>query len=394
MSKVVKIVIIIVIVFFFAAVAGIAGDKFLFPWLSSFESLQNNPWIKRANEGVTIIEKTEKITVKEDFSVTKTSENVLPSVVSIIAFQKDVAQAGSISTIKSSQDIKINAKTGIIITSDGLIVSALGNLTQADVNSQKNQYKILMTDGKELDAKLQAIDPYSKLAFYRVEASNLPAVPFGNSDELLNGEKIVLSGNASGEFQYTFSLGIIREKDKTFSLLNSELSSSELMEGAFITDAIIDEKNVGGPMIDFNGTMVGLINQVDKDGKMTGFVMPVSTVREAVDRMAREGKIERPRLGVYHLSINREISLLNSLPVDQGALVYSFSGQQGLAVLTGSPADRAGIKIGDIITEVNGEKVDLNSPLSKLIAKNKKGDEAKLKILRNGQEQMLSAILD
>lgn len=377
----------LVVLFVVSGLSAVIFDRSIMPYLMSKGSLSRFKAFQKMNERVTVINKTEQVTVKEDFSVTKTAQNILPSIVSIVTYEDVNSQEGAQLTIKSSQDIQKYVKTGLVITSDGLIMSVMDEGSEKTQPVQGKKYKILAADGREFDATLVAVDPYSNLVFYKAQASNLTAPMFSNSDELESGEKIVIAGNASGEYQNTFSMGIIKAKDKTFSMLNSELSSSEKREGAIITDAQIDSNNIGGPVIDFNGTVVGLANQVEKDGKKLGFIMPINSLKDSIDRVIRSGQVDRPQLGIYYLSINREISLLNNLPVSQGALVYSFIGQQGLAVIKNSSADLAGIKIGDIITEVQGEKITLDQPLSALIAKQNKSQEVKIKLLRNKEEQ-------
>jgi serine protease Do len=396
-KKITKTILVLVVLIFLIGFVSVFTMRFVMPWLSSKENLQRFKFFQKANEEVTIINKTEQITVKENYNVSATAENILPSVVSIITFNNQINNSDSIAkTIKSSEDIKQNIKTGIIITSDGLIVSVMDEVLQGNLyenNIADNKFKILMDSGREFDAQLKAIDPYSNLVFYKIDATNLHVPPFGNSDELAAGEKIVICGNATGEYQNTFSLGVIEKKDRSFTLLNSELSSSEKMEGAIITDAVIGYSNRGGAVVDYNGTLVGIANQAEKDGLQSGFVMPINKIKKIVDLVMEKGEIKRPALGVYYLSIDREIALLNNLPVNQGALIYSFTGQQGLAVIKGSAAEKAGLKLGDIITEVSGIKVDLDNPLSSLIAQHDIGDKIDLKIIRADKEQRLEIVL-
>lgn len=401
----------ILVIAFLGGFAGVVAERFFLPWLSSLESLRGIKMLQKANERVTVIEKTEQVTVKEDFSVTKTAQGVLPAVVSIVTYNDEkqpetavakaninamtTANAGdSALKIQSSQDIQNYVKTGLILTSDGLIMSVLTNEKELSETQTDWKFKIMAADGREFDAKIKAIDPYSNLVFFKADFSNMSVPTLGDSDKLESGEKIIVAGNTVGEYQNNFSLGIIREKDLTFSLLNSELSSSDLMEGAIISDAQIDYKNIGGPVIDFSGTVVGLANQIEKDGKKFGFIVPINSIRPSIDRIINSPEFKRPQLGVYYLSINREIALLNNLPVNQGALVYSFSGQQGLAVIKNSAADLAGIKIGDVVTGVNDAKIDLSHSLSSLIAQFQPGDEVTLKVLRAGKELEINAKLN
>lgn len=394
-KKISKTLILIIFFLFLSGLASIFTMRLVMPWLSSKDSLNRFKLFKKVNEEVTIINKTEQITVEENYSVTKTAGNVLPSIVSIITFKSPEDPGAVEKIIKSSKDIQQNVKTGIILTSDGLIASTMDEVLEASLmNASQNKFKILTENGKEFDAEIKTIDSYSNLVFYKIEATNLPVPSFGNSDELEAGEKIVLCGNATGEYQNTFSLGVIEKKDDNFSLLNSELSSSEKMEGAILTDADISYANRGGAVVDYNGTLVGIANQIEKDGKQVGFIMPINKIKNIVELVIKNGQIKRPELGAYYLSINREIALLNNLPVNQGALIYSFTGQQGLAVIKGSAAEKAGLKLGDIVIEVNGEKVNMKNPFSGLIASRNSGDEITLKILRSGKEQVLKAVLE
>ncbi|HHX58585.1 MAG TPA: serine protease [Candidatus Moranbacteria bacterium] len=405
MKKTIKLVALLLFIMIVGGFAGFVTQAIVVPWLASVPKLKNNVLLRKANDRTTVINKTEQITVKEDFSVTKTAERVLPAMVSIVAVEerKSESSLGSSEvrsaqdekglTIESSKQIEESVKTGVVISSDGLIVSVKDNTARVEKDI-KFKYKVLMPNGREAEAELVAIDSYSGLAFYKaLGVNNLSVAPFGEDGDLIAGEKLVLIGNSGGEYRNNFSVGIISLLDRTFSLLNSELSSSEKMEGAVIVEAKINRQNIGGPAVDFAGFMAGIAAETEKNGEKVGFVIPISVVKGAMERYLAEGKIERPSLGVYYLSINREIALLNNLPLEKGALIYSFSGQQGLAVVKGSAAEKAGLKLGDIILAVNDEEIDLDNPLSKLIAEKKKGDKVELKVWREGDEINLTAQL-
>jgi len=386
---------ILAFLFIFGGFAGVFMERFGMPWLSSKQYFQKIPFFQKANEKVTVINKTEQVTVYENFSLTDTAQNVLPAVVSIVEYSDDSSDVKG-SDIKSSKDIQNSIKTGIILTNDGLVLSVTRHEeTTNDVTSQvEKKYKILISDGREVDAKKVSSDLYSEVDFYKIDASNLPAANFGNSDELETGEKLIVIGNATGEYQNTFSLGVINEKNRRFSLLNSELSSSEKMEGAIIVDALINNSNIGGPVVDFNGTVVGVANYILKDGEYVGFVIPINKLRDSIDSVITNDTRQNAILGLYYLSINREIALLNHLPVNKGALVYSFSGQQGLAVKKNSAADKAGILLGDIITSIGGEEITLENPLSQIISKLHSGDKTEVSLIRAGQTKTISVTLE
>lgn len=402
LNKLYKLVFLIFLILIVGGVAGVVGERFVMPWLSTFPALENCSLVKKANERVTVINQTKEITVKEDYSVANIAEKVSPAVVSIVSFYEDDKKIETISKIKSSQDIQKNIKTGLILTNDGLIVSILDDVARkimkADEELVKDEasnwkFKVLAGNNKEFEAKILAVDEFRNLIFYKVDRGDLPVPSLGDSASIEIGEKVVICGNAGGEYQNSFSSGLIKEKDYTFTLLNSELSSSEKLEGAILLDAKIEDRNVGGPVLDYNGDVIGIVNQVEKDGQKIGFIIPINDLKPTINKVLEEKEIQNPSLGVYYLSINREIALLNNLKVDRGALIYSFSGQQGLAVIQGSAADEAGIKFGDIIIGIGGKIIDLQNPLSKLISEYQPGDEIDIKLIRGEEELVLKAIL-
>lgn len=402
LNKLYKLVFLIFLILIVGGVAGVVGERFVMPWLSTFPALENCSLVKKANERVTVINQTKEITVKEDYSVANIAEKVSPAVVSIVSFYEDDKKIETISKIKSSQDIQKNIKTGLILTNDGLIVSVLDDVARkimkADEELVKDEasnwkFKVLAGNNKEFEAKILAVDEFRNLIFYKVDRGDLPVPSLGDSASIEIGEKVVICGNAGGEYQNSFSSGLIKEKDYTFTLLNSELSSSEKLEGAILLDAKIEDRNVGGPVLDYNGDVIGIVNQVEKDGQKIGFIIPINDLKPTINKVLEEKEIQNPSLGVYYLSINREIALLNNLKVDRGALIYSFSGQQGLAVIQGSAADEAGIKFGDIIIGIGGKIIDLQNPLSKLISEYQPGDEIDIKLIRGEEELVLKAIL-
>lgn len=346
-------------------------------------------FFQKANQEVTVINKTEQVIVKENLSLSNTTEKVSSSVVSIITMPKESSNSVDSYIIKSSKDIKRSIKTGLVITSDGLIISVWDeNITENDEKKLKTdfQYKVLLSDGKEYNAQLQAVDNYLNVVYYKIDVENLSVPPLGQSQEVEIGEKAIICGNASGNYKNTFSYGIFHEYDQTFSLLNSELSFSDKMEGAFVTSAQINHSNRGGPVINYSGEVIGIANQIVKDGELVSFVLPMDKVKKSIDQLIETNQIQYVTFGAYYLSINKEIALLNNLPFDHGALVYSFSGQQGLAVIKNSSADLAGIRIGDIILKIDEQEITLENSLSKIISTKKPGDEIELAVYRDGEE--------
>jgi len=168
------------------------------------------------------------------------------------------------------------------------------------------------------------------------------------------------------------------------------------MEGAIflLSNGSIDENNVGSPVVNVDGDVVGIASFFQKNNQKIGFVLPLDLIDKTIEKAVKNEPFARPALGVYYLSIDKELAIANNLSADSGALVYSFSGQQGLAVLKNSSADKAGIKIGDIITELGGEKITTDRPLSELVSEQKKGEKIKMKLFRDGKESELELVLE
>jgi S1-C subfamily serine protease len=153
--------------------------------------------------------------------------------------------------------------------------------------------------------------------------------------------------------------------------------------GAASTDS---KALAGGAVVDQNGNMLGILGESKDDSGVKMFVVPINHLQYVIDQYLGKGKIERATLGVYYVALSKENAYFARNGFDHGALVYSPSGQQGLAVLAGSSADQAGIKVGDIILSVNGDEVNPDQNLAQLISEYKPGDMVSLKIVRDGKE--------
>lgn len=383
--KILKYTALVLLIFLLGGIAGVVFERLIMPQLTGI----NHPFFQKANEKVTVIERTEEIVAKEDYTISKTAQNVAGSVVSIISHPKSL-----------TPDQNISVKTGLIITSDGLIMglrdSLMGDLPLA--NLQENfSYKVLVTGGKEFEAKIIAEDPYTDLVFYKIEATNLAAVPLGDSNDLENGEKLVVIGNSNnnGEYQNSFTRSIVFGRDKGFISDDSDVVSSEKMIGAILLGSGINRANVGGPVVDFNGTVIGIANQTTRGEETISFALPINQIKQTIDQVIQNQAIRRTQLGVYYQPINKIVALENDLIVSNGALIIADP-VTSLAVEVGSVAQAAGIQAGDIITKIGEQEVNQDNSLSQIIAniaKEEEGKEVVFKVLRAGEEIEVKVML-
>lgn len=386
-----KKILLILCIILISGLSGIVADRYFFPYFSTTKFFNRYGFLKKSAEDVTIINKTEQVYVQEASSISKAIDQAASSVVSVVSYHENNPASGKSSASRFSlQNPRIG--TGTIVTSDGIIMVHMSVISADDVASKVAaspalKYKVATADGNSYDAEVMGVDPYSNLAFLKINASNLPVVSFLNSDEIKPGEKIIAIGSGvSGKYPNKFSSGILSSFNPAYNLSGKTLSVSEKLEGVFETNADLNDGYVGGPIIDYAGQAAGIVGLTKEDGKTSFFALPANKVKTVIDKAIKKELESAPALGLYYISLNRYYSLTNGIQLEQGALIYSPSGQNGLAVIAGSPAAKAGLKIGDIITAVAEDKITLENNLPGLLYKHKKGEEIELTVVREGSE--------
>lgn len=376
-----KVAAILLLIFVVGGIGGVYFDQQVLPMIRTSKVLSRIGFLARTAENVTVINKTEQITIKEDDSINEVASHASNSVVNIvsIAQQKDVASK-VVKTVDKSG-------SGVIVSNDGMIVTFRTAIIEKDA-----KYQVLLFNGNNYEAKLQGIDELSNLAFLKIDVQNLTAISFGDSSNARPGKKVIAIGNSFGEYQNRYASGLLSNINKTFNLAGKTVASSEKLEGVFENDFNNQKEYIGGPVIGFSGDMLGIVGSITIDSQEKYFQIPSNQVQKSLERILSNEK-ERPVLGLYYVSITKEYSISNKLNRDRGALIFSPSGKQGLAIMSGSSAEAAGLKIGDIITSVGQQGVNLDNPLSNLVSQYKKGDIVEFTIDRAGQEQKIQVKL-
>lgn len=385
-KKIVSKLILVILLMIFGGLGGIIADRYLFPYLSASDFFSKYNFIKKGAENVTVINKTEQITVKEETSISKITNQVSSSIVNIISYPDAEAKNSGVKKTSAANNTKNG--TGVAVTGDGLIMTYV-----SAINKENSKYKVLTYDGNSYDATLAGIDAYSGLAFLKIQAGNLSSGSFGNSDDINPGEKVIAIANNFSSYSNRYASGLISSFNPSLNLAGTSLSSSEKMEGVFETDFDYQNYFIGGPVVDYNGQIVGIVGRVEADNSNGFFVIPANKIRNVIDRAIKKELDKDPILGIYYIPISKTYALEKNLSVENGALIYSASGQQGLAVINDSPAQKAGLKIGDIITSLGEQKIDDEHSLSDLLYAHKKGENIELAILRDGQEKKVSVEL-
>jgi len=320
-----------------------------------------------------------KIVTEQEGDIAGVVEKVGPSVVSIVTTEAGAQLYGSGEIAEQE-----GAGTGIIVSSDGYI------LTNKHVISDAKAMKVILSDGTTHEnVKLVGTDPLNDVAFLKVDGvTNLPAAQLGDSSSVRIGQQVVAIGNSLGQYQNTVTSGIISGIGRPISAQTGD--TIENLTDLLQTDAAINLGNSGGPLLNLSGQVIGINTAIVQDAQGIGFAIPINTTKGIMKGVLAGKGVSRAYLGVNFVTITADVAKYYNLGVKQGAYVHS---ERGTAVQSGSPADKAGIKDGDIITKVGGVAVGTGGSVSSLVAEYVPGDTIEVTVLRGGQTITLQVTL-
>ncbi|MGL6071261.1 DegQ family serine endoprotease [Craterilacuibacter sp.] len=271
------------------------------------------------------------------------------------------------------QDEGISFGSGFIISEDGYI------LTNAHVVSGGSQIKVMLTDRREMKAKLVGLDKRTDVAVLKIEASGLSTAKIGNPGELKVGEWVAAIGAPFG-FENTVTAGIVSAKGRSLP--------DESYVPFIQTDVAINPGNSGGPLFNLKGEVVGINSQIySRSGGFMGisFAIPIDIAMNVVEQLKTKGKVSRGQLGIHIQELTQELAQSFGLERPHGALV--------VRVEPDGAAAKAGVQLGDIITKLNDKVVDSSRDLPMLVGAMQPGTEVKLTLWRKGKEVVVTARL-
>lgn len=305
----------------------------------------------------------------DDNSVTAVSvaaKKAMSSVVGITT--KEVQNYGFI-----SQEVD-GVGSGVIVDKNGYI------LTNSHVVGDGNakEITVLLENGDKIPGKALWNDSSIDLAIVKVEAKNLPVATLGDSEKLEVGEIAIAIGNPLGlEFQRTVTSGIISGLHRSI-----QVDRYNVIEDLIQTDASINEGNSGGPLLNSKGEVIGINTAKIKTAEGLGFAIPINMVKPIIEQVVKEGTYKTVFLGITGIEVELyERQLGVELKADNGVIVVE--------VVPNSPASKGDLRTGDIITKIDDQEIQNMNQLKKSLYKYKKGDKAKLSIIRNGKEEQM-----
>lgn len=261
--------------------------------------------------------------------------------------------------------------SGFIISKDGYI------FTNNHVVEKADKIRVRLSDGKEYDASVVGRDAKTDIALIKIKPTNsLPVVEFGDSDKLRVGDWVIAIGNPFG-LAHTVTAGIVSAKGRVIG--------SGPYDNFIQTDASINPGNSGGPLFDLEGKVVGINTAIVARGQGIGFAIPVNMAKELLSDLKTKGKVVRGWLGVSVQDVTEDIAKNLKLKEAKGALIND--------VFEGDPADKAGLKAGDIIIEINGKKIKNTREVLRIVALLSVGKKIEIKVLRDEKEKVFQIVI-
>lgn len=365
-----------------SSVAGFAGG-----WLGANSQSDSNSFDNSSSE-------TQRQIISSESELINTIvEEVGPSVVSVNVTSQS-SDYDSFFGFYGGSTTQESAGTGFIISTDGVIVTNRHVVPQGTAT-----VSVTLSDGTELD-NVEVIGRTNEsdsldIAFLQIkdkQGKELKPAKISDSSKVKVGDKVVAIGNALGQFQNTVTSGIISGYGRSVEAGDGS-GSSETLQNLFQTDTAINQGNSGGPLVNTNGEVIGINTAVAGDAENIGFSIPINDVSGLITSVLETGKLERPYLGVRYVSLTDDYAYQYNLSVKRGAYVVPSSGGQN-SIVSGSPAEKAGLQEKDTITKVNDAAIDEKNSLTSVLGRFTVGEEVTLTVVRDGKEQVITVKLE
>ncbi len=322
---------------------------------------------------------TQPAVIDEQSAITTAAAKVSPAIVTITS-----SGAAANPNDPFSQIPATGVGSGVIFDSHGWII------TNKHVVAGSSQLQVALQDGRHFSGTIYGIDTLTDLAIVKVAATGLPAAPIGNSSAAKVGQLAIAIGSPLGTYTNSVTSGIISAFGRTI-----QVEDGTQLRNLIQTDAAINPGNSGGALLDAGGNVVGINSAVARTAEGIGFAIPINIAKPIMEQALAGQKLARPWIGIRYQALTQQIADQEKLSVSEGAWLQpaSASGTTDPSVVPGSPADKAGLKDGDIITTVDGKKITPLAPLDDILTEYVPGTTVALDVLRGGKSITLTLTL-
>jgi S1-C subfamily serine protease len=338
----------------------------------------------QASSNGTTVGAQQPLTIDESSAIIEAAAKVSPAVVRITvegvstnAFGGEIPERGVGSGV-------IYNKAGWILTNRHVVTNESGQLV--------NTLTVELKDGRQFDGRVYGVDTLTDLAIVKIEGDDFPSAPIGDSGNLKVGQLAIAIGSPLGTYSNTVTSGIISAKGRQITV-----SGGETLNNLIQTDAAINPGNSGGPLLDAAGNVIGINTAIATDSNGIGFAIPINIARPIMQQAVEGKDLARPFIGITFVGIDAQLAKDQNLSVNQGALVRNLDSNgkptsEG-AVRADSPAAKAGVKDGDIITKIEDQTIDADHPLDAVLSQFSPGQTVTLSILRGSQQLTVKVTL-
>lgn len=273
-----------------------------------------------------------------------------------------------------SQRVEEGTGSGFIINSDGVI------LTNAHVIDGADRVTVVLTDGRRFEGKVLGQDLLTDVAVVKIEANDLPTVSLGNSDQLQPGEWAIAIGNPLG-LDNSVTVGIVSATGRS----SADIGVSDRRVGFIQTDAAINPGNSGGPLLNQQGEVIGMNTAIISGAQGLGFAVPINTVQRIADELVANGRVEHPYLGIEMVALTPAIKEQINADPNSGINVQEDQGVLIVRVVEDSPAAKAGLRAGDVVTTIGNKPATDVDTIQQTVESSKIGENLPIEVRRNGQ---------
>jgi serine protease Do len=319
------------------------------------------------------------VSLDEQSAVIRAAAAVSPAIVTITSRVNGDTATGADPSTQPFDPFTLPA-TGV---GSGIIYDAAGwILTNRHVVAGSDAVTVKLNDGREFQGTTYGIDTLTDLAIVKIEGADLPVAPLGDSTKLEIGQLAIAIGSPLGEFENSVTTGVVSATGRSIDVTDEVTGQSRRLRNLIQTDAAINPGNSGGALLDSLGQVIGVNTAVAGSAQGIGFAIPIEIAKPLLEQAVAGQPLSRPYIGITYDPVTPQLQRESNLPIDYGALISSET--SGSGIRPGSPAEAAGLRDDDIITAIEGQRIDAGHSLEDVLVRFRPGDTIKVTVLRDG----------